>query len=121
MDLSAQRQYIQRATNVKYSFTATTQQTIYTAPSGGDFDFAIVKSFLACDHGNQQTNLDVSITDTSSNEFFIYKQKNIAAHATEELQTNAGIILQQGEIIKAQVNHANIDLYLSIIEYGKGD
>jgi hypothetical protein len=121
MDLSAQRQYIQRATNVKYSFTATTQQTIYTAPSGGDFDFAVIKGFLACDHGNQQTNLDVSITDTSSNEFFIYKQKNIGAHATEELQTNAGIILQQGEIIKAQVNHANIHLVLSIIEYGKGD
>ena len=121
MDLSAKRQYIQRATNIKYSFTATTQQTIYTAPSGGDFDFAIIKGFLACDHGNQQTNLDVSITDTSSNEFFIYKQKNIGAHATEELQTNAGIILQQGEIIKAQVNHANIHLVLSIIEYGKGD
>jgi len=121
MDLSAQRQYIQRATNVKYSFTATTQQTIYTAPSGGDFDFAVIKGFLACDHGNQQTNLNVSITDTSSNEFFIYKEHNISAHATEELQTNAGIILQQGEIIKAQVNHANIHLVLSIIEYGKGD
>ena len=67
-----------KGNNVKYSFAATTQQTIYTAPSGGDFDFAIVKSFLACDHGNQQTNLDVSITDTSSNEFFIYKQHNIA-------------------------------------------
>ena len=121
MDLSSQRQYIQRAINVKYSFTATTQQIIYTAPSGGDFDFAIVKDFLACDHGNQQTNLDVSITDTSSNEFFIYKQHNIAAYATEELVINAGIIIQQGEIIKAQVDHANIDLVLSIIEYGKGD
>jgi len=121
MDLSSQRQYIQRAINVKYAFAATTQQTIYTAPSGGDFDFAIVQSFLACDHGNQQTNLDVSITDTSSNEFFIYKQHNISAHATEELQNNAGIIIQQGEIIKAQVNHANIHLVLSIIEYGKGD
>ena len=121
MDLSSQRQYIQRAINVKYSFTATTQQTIYTAPTGGDFDFVIVKSFLACDHGNQQTNLDVSITDTSSTEFFIYKQKNITAHATEELVTNAGIVLLQGEILKAQVNHANIDLVLSIIEYGKGD
>ena len=52
MDLSSQRQYIQRAINVKYSFAATTQQTIYTAPTGGDFDFAIVKGFLACDHGN---------------------------------------------------------------------
>jgi|TARA_Y100000289_G_C3816941_1_gene96692 hypothetical protein len=121
MDLSSQRQYIQRAINVKYSFSATTQQTIYTAPTGGDFDFVIVKSFLACDHGNQQTNLDVSITDTGSTEFFIYKQKNIAAHATEELVTNAGIVLLQGEILKAQVNHANIDLVLSIIEYGKGD
>ena len=34
MDLSAKEQYIQRAVNVKYSFTATTQQTIYTAPTG---------------------------------------------------------------------------------------
>ena len=50
MDLSSQRQYIQRAINVKYSFSATTQQTIYTAPAGGDFDFVIVKSFLACDY-----------------------------------------------------------------------
>ena len=121
MDLSSQRQYIQRATNVKYSFTATTQQTIYTAPSGGDFDFAIIKGFIACDHGNQQTNLDVSITDTSSNEFFLYKQHNITAYATDELVLGSGIIVQQGEIIKAQVNHANIDLVLSIIEYGKGD
>lgn len=121
MDLSSQRQYIQRAINVKYSFAATTQQTIYTAPSGGDFDFAIVKDSLACVHNNQQTNLDVSITDTSSNEFFIYKQHNITAYATDELVLGAGIIIQQGEIIKAQVNHANIDLVLSIIEYGKGD
>ena len=121
MDLSAKEQYIQRAVNVKYSFTATTQQTIYTAPTGDDFDFAVIQGFLACDHGNQQTNLDVSITDTSSNEFFIYKQKNILAHETVELQTNAGIIIQQGEIIKAQVNHATIDLVLSIIEYAKGD
>ena len=52
---------------------------------------------------------------------FIYKQHNISAHATEELVANAGIIIQQGEIAKAQVNHANIHLVLSIIEYGKGD
>ena len=121
MNLASKRQYLERATNVKYSFAATSQQTIYTAPTGDDFTFAIIEGIFACDHGNQQTNLDVSITDTSSNEFFIYKQKNIAAHATEELQTNAGIVLQQGEIIKAQVNHANIHLVLSIIEYAKGD
>ena len=49
--------------------------------------------------------------------FFI----NITAYATDELVLGSGIIIQQGEIIKAQVNHANIDLVLSIIEYGKGD
>ena len=121
MDLSSQRQYIQRATNATVSLTTTNPTLIYTAPSGGDFDFAIIKDFIACDHGNQQTNLDVSITDTSSNEFFLYKQHNITAYATDELVLGSGIIIQQGEIIKAQVNHANIDLVLSIIEYGKGD
>ena len=121
MDLSAKPQYIQRAINVKYSFSATTQQTIYTAPTGDDFTFAIIEGIFACDHGNQQTNLDISITDTSSVEFFLFKEKNISAHETIELVVNSGLILQQGEIIKAQVNHANIDLILSIVEYAKGD
>tara|TARA_R100001509_G_scaffold9413_1_gene5187 strand:+ start:4505 stop:4870 length:366 start_codon:yes stop_codon:yes gene_type:complete len=121
MNIAAKEQYIQRATNVKYSFTATTQQTIYTAPTGDDFTFAIIEGIFACDHGNQQTNLDISITDTSSNEFFLFKEKNISAHETIELIVNSGLILRQGEIIKAQVNHANIDLVFSVIEYAKGD
>lgn len=121
MDLSSQRQYIQRAINVKFSFAATTQQTIYTAPTGDDFSFSIIQGIFACDHGNQQTDLDISITDTSSTEFFLFKEKNISAHETIELVVNSGLILQQGEILKAQVNHANIDLIISIVEYAKGD
>ena len=121
MDLSAKPQYIQRAINVKHSFSATTQQTIYTAPTGDDFTFAIVEGIFACDHGNQQTNLDISITDTSSVEFFLFKQKTISAHNTLELVTDSGLVLTQGEIIKAQASHANIDLILSIVEYAKGD
>lgn len=121
MDLSSQRQYIQRAINVKHTFSGTTQETIYTAPSGGDFDFVIVKDLFACDTGNQQTNLDISITDTSANEFFLYNEHNISAHATEELIQGNGVILLAGEIIKGQVNHANIDLIFSVIEYAKGN
>ena len=122
IDLSAQRQYLQRAVNVKYSFSATTQQTLYTSPNGGsDFNFSVIMGIFACDTGNQQTNLDISIVDTSANEFFLFKQHNIAAHATEELIINSGLILQDGEIIKAQVNHANIDLFINIVEYAKGD
>ena len=122
IDLSAQRQYLQRAVNVKHSFTATTQQTLYTSPNGGsDFNFSVIMGIFACDHGNQQTNLDISIVDTSSNEFFLFKEQNIPAHGTEELIVNSGIILQDGEIIKAQVNHANIDIFINIVEYAKGD
>jgi hypothetical protein len=121
MNIAAKEQYIQRAINVKHSFSATTQQTIYTAPTGDDFTFAIIEGIFACDHGNQQTNLDISITDTSSNEFFLFKEQNISAHETIELVTNSGLILKQGEIIKAQVNHANIHLIFSIVEYAKGD
>ena len=122
IDLSAQRQYLQRAVNVKYSFTTTTQQTLYTSPNGGsDFNFSIVMGIFACDRGNQQTNLDISIVDTSANEFFLFKNHNITAYGTEELIINSGLILQDGETIKAQVNHANIDIFLNIIEYAKGD
>ena len=122
IDLSAQRQYLQRAVNIKHSFSATTQQTLYTSPNGGsDFNFSVIMGIFACDHGNQQTNLDISIVDTSSNEFFLFKNHNILAYGTEELIVNSGLILQDGEIIKAQVNHANIDIFLNIVEYAKGD
>ena len=76
---------------------------------------------FACDHGNQQTNLDISIVDSSSNEFFLFKNHNISAYGTEELIVNSGIILQDGEIIKAQVDHANIDIFINIVEYARGD
>lgn len=122
IDLSAQRQYLQRAVNVKHSFTGTTQETLYTAPNGGnDYNFAILLGIFACDHGNQQTDLTISIVDTSSNEFFLFKNHNISAYGTEELIVNSGLILQDGEIIKAQVNHSNIDIFFSVVEYAKGD
>ena len=60
-------QYIQRVTNAKLTVSGTTSlETIYTAPTGTDFDFAIVESILVCDHGNQQTNIDISISTGAS-------------------------------------------------------
>jgi hypothetical protein len=122
IELSSQRQYLQRAINIKYSFSAATQVTLYTAPNGGsDFNFSVIMGIFACDHGNQQTNLDISIVDTDTTEFFLFKNRNISAYGTEELIVNSGIILQDGETIKAQVNHPNIDIFINIVEYGKGD
>ena len=121
MDLSSQRQYIQRAINVKYSFAATTQQTIYTAPSGGDFDFAIVESILVTEDGGQQTNFTLTMTNDDSVVHTLWSEFNISAHATTELLSRS-LILTAGEIINCTASHADkLSVIMSIVEYGKGD
>lgn len=116
MDLSSQRQYIQRAINAKLDVGTTgSLQTIYTAPSGGDFDFAIVESLLVGDDGNQQTNIDIAIGS-----HYLWKQHNISAHSTEEMLSKS-LILTAGETLKIQASHANINVTASIVEYAKGD
>lgn len=120
MDLSSQRQYIQRATNAKLDVSGTASlETIYTAPTGGDFDFAIVESLLVGDDGNQQTNVDIVIT-TGATDHYVWKQHNISAHSTDEMLTRS-LILTAGDILKIQVSHANINVTASIVEYAKGD
>ncbi len=118
--LASKEQYIQRATNAKLDVTGTASlETIYTAPTGGDFDFAIIESLLVSDDGNQQTNVDIVIT-SGGTDHYVWKQHNITAHSTNEMLTR-NLILQAGEILKIQVSHANINVTASIIEYAKGD
>ena len=120
MDLSSQRQYIQRAVNAKLDVSGTASlETIYTAPSGGDFDFAIIESLLVGDDGNQQTNIDIVITSGATNHY-VWKNHNITAYSTDEMLTRS-LILTAGEILKIQVNHANINVTASVVEYAKGD
>ena len=39
-------QYIQRVTNAKLDLNTTNLTTVYTAPSGNDFDYVIIESIL---------------------------------------------------------------------------
>jgi hypothetical protein len=120
MDLSSQRQYIQRAVNAKLDVSGTASlETIYTAPTGGDFDFAIVESLLVGDDGNQQTDIDIVITSGATNHY-VWKNHNITAYQTQEMLSKS-LILTAGEILKIQVNHSNINVTASIVEYAKGD
>jgi len=121
MDFSSQRQYIQRAENVHINIAlASTDYTVYTAPSGDDFNFSVIISFLVCEHQGQQTQINVTNThDTDT--FNLFSGKVISANSTTELLSNP-IIIHGGEIIKVQGNHAgNLDIHMSIIEYAKGD
>ena len=120
MDLSSQRQYIQRAETAKVILTTTSDITLYTSPAGSDFDFSIVESILVCDHDNQQTDITVTLVNGSTTYTF-FKEYVITAYNTEELLTKS-FILKQGDTIKVQANRAgNLTVYASIVEYGKGD
>ena len=120
IDPASKNQYIQRVTNAKLDVAGTTSlETIYTAPSGTDFDFAVIESILIGDDGNQQTNIDLAVVSGATT-YYLFKQHNITAHATDEMLTR-DLVLTAGEILKIQVNHANINVFVSLVEYAKGD
>lgn len=120
MDLSSQRQYIQRAVSAKKDVTSTAQTTVYTAPTGTDFDFAIIESILIGDDGNQATTVTLTITDSTGHNFPIFKEISISAKETKEILTKS-LILTAGDVLKIEVSHANINFIASLVEYAKGE
>ena len=83
MDLSSQRQYIQRAESAHELLTTTDLTTLYTSPSGDDFSFSIVESILVCDHSNQNTDLTVTATHDATT-YTLFKEFTINAYNTED-------------------------------------
>ena len=104
MDLSSQRQYIQRAETANEILTTTNLTTLYTTPSGDDFTFSIVESFLVCDHDNQQTTITVTVVRGGTT-YTLFKEYVITAYNTEELLSKS-LVLKQGDVIKIQANRA---------------
>lgn len=122
MDLSSQRQYIQRAENIHINIAlADTFYTVYTSPGGGsDYDFSVIHSILVCEHDGQLSQFSATNTD-GVDTFNLFSAVSIAAHTTTELLSRP-IIIHHGEIIKVKSNKANnLDIHMSIVEYGKGD
>ena len=114
-------QYIQRVTNATVSLTTTNPTLIYTAPTGNDFDFAIIESILVTEDGGQQTDFTLTMTNDGSVVHTLWSEFNISAHATTELLTRS-LILTAGEIINCTASHANkLSVIMSIVEYARGD
>lgn len=121
IDPASKSQYIQRVTNAKVSLTTTNATTLFTAPSGSDFDFAVIESILVNNNNASSTTLSVTLTDASSNVFNIYDDFTVAGNTTAELLSR-DLVLQAGEIIKLTANDANrIMAITSLVEYAKGD
>ena len=121
IDPASKSQYIQRVTNAKVSLTTTNATTLFTAPSGTDFDFAVIESILVNNNNASSTTLSVTLTDASSNVFNIYDDFTVAGNTTAELLSR-DLVLQAGEILKLTANDANrIMAITSLVEYAKGD
>ncbi|MAD47923.1 MAG: hypothetical protein CMQ53_01070 [Gammaproteobacteria bacterium] len=121
IDPASKTQYIQKVTNAKISLTTTNATTLYTAPAGTDFDFAVIESILVNNNNASATTLNLTLTNSAAAVFNLYDDFTIAGNATSELLSR-DLVLQAGEILKVTVNNANrIMVVASLTEYAKGD
>ena len=99
--------------NKKADLTSTSATTLYTVP---DASTAIVKSILVSEDSGNSDTITVTITDTASAVFSLFKTKAISANATTELLT-APLVLQQKEVLKVTAATANrLHVVLSALE-----
>ena len=99
--------------NKKVDLTSTSVTTLYTVPSATT---AIIKSILASEDSGNSDTITVTITDTSSNVFSVFKTKSISANGTTEL-LSAPLVLEESEILKVTAATANrLHVILSALE-----
>jgi len=112
-------QYIQGVTNAKVDLTTTDLTTLFTVPSDADFNAAVVNSILVSEDSGNADTITVTLTDTASAVFSLFKVKAVGANTTVELLTK-DLILQSGEVLKVQAATANrLHVVASIQELSK--
>jgi hypothetical protein len=112
-------QYIQGVTNAKLDLTTTDATTLFTVPSDADFNAAVVNSILVSEDSGNADTITVTLTNTASAVFSLFKVKSVGANTTVELLTR-DLILQSGEILKVQAATANrLHVVASIQELSK--
>ena len=99
-------QYIQGLLNAKVDLTTTNLTTLFTVPSNADFNAAIVTSILVSEDSGNADTITVTLVDTDSAVFSLFKVKAVGANTTIELLTRE-LVLQSGESIKVQAATAN--------------
>ena len=89
--------------NKKVDLTTTDLTTLYTVPSAKT---AVVKSLLVSEDAGSGTTITVTLTDSSSNVFSLFKTKTISSNTTTELLTQP-LVMEEKEILKVQAGEAN--------------
>ena len=99
--------------NKKVDLTTTDLTTLYTVPSATT---TVVKSILVSEDAGSGSTITITLVDSSSNIFNLFKDKAIASKATTELLTQP-LVMEESEILKVQAADANeLHVIASIIE-----
>ena len=118
MLVNAIPQYIQNITNAKADLTGTGVVTLYTAPSGAEFNSSVINSILVSEDSGNADTITVTLTN-GSDVFSLFKVAAVGANATVELLTHS-LVLQGGEILKVQAATGNrLHVVASIQEYAQ--
>ena len=89
--------------NKKVDLITTDLTTLYTVPS---FKTAVVKSILVSEDAGSGASITVTLVDTSSNIFSLFKTKAVDTNTTTELLTQP-LVMEESEILKVQASDAN--------------
>ena len=99
--------------NKKVDLTTTDLTTLYTVPTATT---TVVKSILVSDDSGSGTTIDVTLVNSSSAIFSLFKSKSISGNATTELLTQP-LVMEESEILKVQAADANeLHVIASILE-----
>ena len=99
--------------NAKADLTTTNVTTVYTCPAATT---AIVKSILVSEDSGNADTITVTITDTASAAFSLFKVKAVGANTTVELLT-APLVVEESEVLKFQTATANrLHVVASLLE-----
>ena len=88
--------------NKKVDLTTTDNTTLYTVP---DANTAVIKSILVSEDAGSGTTITVTLTDSSSNVFSLFKTRTISSNTTELL--TQPLVMEEKEILKVQAADAN--------------
>ena len=99
--------------NAKADLTTTNLTTLYTVPTAKT---AVIKSILVSEDAGSGANITVTLVNSSSAIFSLFKTKAIASNATTELLTQP-LVMEESEILKVQASDANeLHVVASILE-----
>ena len=99
--------------NAKIDLSSTNDTTVYTCPTATQ---TIVKSILISNDSGSADTLNITLTNTSSAVFSVFKAKSVASNTTVELLSQP-LIIMESEVLKAQATTADrLHIIVSFLE-----